>query len=552
MQAGSTTVAGIDNILGEGYQAKKGANDPLCIRIIGSVGAGDGTRTDLKANGDLELKALTQGVTVEGIGNDATANGWGMHITNCSYVEIRNLGFMNMMGGTKDGVGLENKCDHIWVHNCDFYYGHDWGGDQAKGDGALDTKSCTYVTHSYNHFWDSGKSNLQGMKSEKVENKITYHHNWYDHSDSRHPRIRTCTTHIYNNYFDGNAKYGVGVTMGASAFVENNYFRSTAKMKPMMSSLQGTDIAHGKDGQTFSGENGGIIKAFGNKFVGTYELVTQKTTTDKTNIDCYEAATRNEEVPEEYVTKAGSTKYSNFDTANDFYKYTPDSAEDAKDNVIKYAGRIDGGDLKFTFDNAKEDSNYTVIPELKAKLTSYKDSIVKVFGMEAYMGSGTSGGNTEGGNTEGGNTEGGNTEGGNTEGGNTSGATSGNMTATFTISKDVSANDVLVVVKDGDTQIASVKALLGFKGSSGEASDKTSAFEITLKAGYTYTITMSLGSSASARKITINGVEQTTGAKPDYADCVWTINADGDKTITSEATGGKIRLKSITITAVKN
>ena len=147
--------------------------------------------------------------------------------------------------------------------------------DQVKGDGALDTKKSTYITHSYNHFWDSGKCNLQGMKDETTDNKITYHHNWYDHSDSRHPRIRTCTVHIYNNYFDGNAKYGVGVTMGASAFVENNYFRSTAKMKPMLSSGQGTD-AQGEG--TFSGEAGGIIKAFGNFFDGSYDLMTQKNT----------------------------------------------------------------------------------------------------------------------------------------------------------------------------------------------------------------------------------------------------------------------------------
>ena len=79
-----------------------------------------------------------------------------------------------------------------------------------------------YITISYNHFWDSGKMSLCGMKSETGENFITYHHNWFDHSDSRHPRIRTMSVHVYNNYYDGNSKYGVGVTMGASDFVESN------------------------------------------------------------------------------------------------------------------------------------------------------------------------------------------------------------------------------------------------------------------------------------------------------------------------------------------
>ncbi len=326
----------------------------------------------------MELKGLDQGVTVEGIGNDATANGWGFHITGCTNVEIRNIGVMNMKGGTKDGIGFEGNCDHVWVHNCDFFYGHNWGGDQAKGDGSLDTKKTTYVTHSYNHFWDSGKCNLQGMKDASEANAyVTYHHNWYDHSDSRHPRIRRATVHIYNNYFDGNAKYGVGVTLGASAFVENNYFRSTAKMKPMLSSMQGTDIAHGKNGQTFSGEDGGIIKAYGNHFEGTYELLTQNDT-DADNIDCYLASSRTEKVPATYKTKQGGTTYNNFDTADNMYEYSVDTPEQAKTKVTRYAGRVDGGDLKFVFDNATQDSNYNIIPELANKLEQYANTLTLV------------------------------------------------------------------------------------------------------------------------------------------------------------------------------
>jgi pectate lyase len=89
---------------------------------------------------------------------------------------------------------------------------------------------------------------------------MTYHHNWFDHSDSRHPRIRTAFYHVYNNYFDGVSKYGVGVTSGGSSFVEANYFRNCKY--PMLISKQGTD-AEG-DG-TFSGEDGGVIKAYNNK-----------------------------------------------------------------------------------------------------------------------------------------------------------------------------------------------------------------------------------------------------------------------------------------------
>ena len=103
------------------------------------------------------------------------------------------------------------------------------------------------------------------MKSETGPNWITYHHNWFDHSDSRHPRIRTMSVHVYNNFFDGNAKYGVGAAYQSNAFVERNYFRNCKY--PMLISQQGSDVATNAKG-TFSGEDGGMVKAFGNKIIG--------------------------------------------------------------------------------------------------------------------------------------------------------------------------------------------------------------------------------------------------------------------------------------------
>ena len=389
----SGTVTGLQNIL----DAQKKEGKPLCVRLIGNVGSFDVSQsTENKNNNTLLIKGDGKGgdlaVTLEGIGNDATANGWTLRVTSSNDVEVRNIGFMNTNASEPDGITLE-KDTHIWVHNCDIFYGGAGGdSDQAKGDGALDTKESAYITHSYNHFWDCGKTNLQGMKGEATTNYITYHHNWFDHSDSRHPRIRTCTVHIYNNYFDGNAKYGVGVTYGASAFVENNYFRSTAEMKPMLSSEQGTDALG--DG-TFGGEDGGMIKAYGNEFVGKYKLITQNDTTDKSNIDCYLATSRDEKVPEAYTTKKGNTTYNNFDTdSNIMYEYEVESPEAAKANIGKWAGRIGGGDFKWEFDNATEDGNSSIITALKTALTNYSSTLLEVGGekVDQVTGPGGSGG----------------------------------------------------------------------------------------------------------------------------------------------------------------
>lgn len=243
----------------------KNTSSPVDIRIIGTVTAesNDLSCADMSSAYALGVKEA-KNVTIEGVGHDATLYKAGVAAFKCDYIEIANLGLMKW-GGGGDGDGISLKEDsYAWVHNCDYFYG-DAGGDadQAKGDGSMDLKDdSNHVTISYNHFWDSGKMSLCGMKSETGPNWITYHHNWFDHSDSRHPRVRTMTVHVYNNYFDGNSKYGVGAAYKSNIFVEQNFFRDAHD--PMMSSMQGTD-AQG-DG-TFSGEDGGVIKAYNNKFV---------------------------------------------------------------------------------------------------------------------------------------------------------------------------------------------------------------------------------------------------------------------------------------------
>ncbi|MBR4362686.1 MAG: right-handed parallel beta-helix repeat-containing protein [Ruminococcus sp.] len=358
-------LTGVQNIITNLKSNKKVG--PVCIRFIGNI-----TDPSVLNKGDLYVDTVTCGLTIEGIGSDATFNGFGLVLKNTSNCEVRNIGFMNCNSSEGDDCGLQQGNDHIWVHNCDFFYG-DAGSDadQAKGDGALDTKKSSYVTHSFNHFWDNGKCNLQGMKDETTSNYITYHHNWYDHSDSRHPRIRTCSVHVYNNYFDGNAKYGVGVTMTSSCFVENNYFRNCKY--PMLSSMQGSDIA---TGGTFSGEDGGIIKSFGNVMSGQKAFVTYQQ--NGSDFDAYEASSRNEKVPSNVKTKQGGTTYNNFDTDSGImYSYTADSAENVPAVVKAGAGRVDGGDFKWQFTSA-DDEDYAVNSALKSALVNYKDSITAI------------------------------------------------------------------------------------------------------------------------------------------------------------------------------
>ena len=381
MKIGNTEYTGVAAIT----QAIKAKNNcqPVAIRIIGKVTLSGLACKDVSSAYAIGVKGAAN-VTFEGIGDDATLYEAGVAVFQSTGIEVRNLGLMNWGGGGDgDGISLKQSLG-VWVHNNDVFYGNAGSdGDQAKGDGSMDLKdNSQYVTVSYNHFWDSGKMSLCGMKSESGENWITYHHNWFDHSDSRHPRIRTMSVYVYNNYYDGNSKYGVGAAKDSEAFVEANYFRNCNY--PMLSSMQGSDVLAGG---IFSGENGGVIKAYNNYMEGQKSVIyansdTGTTSASATDFDAYLAASRSETVPSTYKAKQGGKTYSNFDTKVDLGVDTADidAPADVPSIVTKYAGRVMGGDFKWTFDNSVDDTSYSLNRPLKDKLNAYKTSLVSVGG----------------------------------------------------------------------------------------------------------------------------------------------------------------------------
>ncbi len=395
----TTTYTGIANIL-QAYGKGKDKT-PLIIRMIGTIK--DSDINGLKDNNYLNFEGSNnsdrsiENITLEGIGNDATLYGYGICFKRTRGLEIRNLGIM-LFGD--DAISMDTDNYHNFIHNCDFFYGKPGSdADQVKGDGSIDMKyRSTLTTISYNHFFDSGKvMGCGGATKEETNLLITFHHNWFDHCDSRCPRLNHTTAHIYNNYYDGVSVYGIGCTEVSNACIEGNYFRNV--QRPMMIAGQGTDYIYASDPNkgTFSGQTGGMSKAYNNKVEGPVAVRLFYQTDNEQEFDAWLVENREEKVPETVSAKKGGHVYDNFDTAADMYSSVLDDPEQVATIVTTLSGRMEGGDLKWAFDNSVDDTNHDLNTGLKDAITSYTSGLQQIQGETTTPGEG--GGEGEGGDT---------------------------------------------------------------------------------------------------------------------------------------------------------
>jgi pectate lyase len=212
----STTAAFLD------YIARPGA---YVIQVSGTITLPTG-RTD-------GMHSVTSDKTIVGLGSTAALVGGGLNIglpvdddvttppANAVHnVIIRNL---RISGATDDLINVQMFSHHIWIDHNDFSNGD---------DGAVDIKrGSDLVTVSWNRFHDHDKTLLLGHDDDNAAQdagrlRTTYHHNYFDGSDQRNPRVRFAPiVHVYNNYYRDNS-YGVASTNDAGLFVEGNYFFS--------------------------------------------------------------------------------------------------------------------------------------------------------------------------------------------------------------------------------------------------------------------------------------------------------------------------------------
>lgn len=187
---------------------------PLTVYIVGNLSVGS-TFTSM-----LDVKDAYD-ISIIGVGSNAGLTGFGLNIVRSSNIIVRNLKIQN---SPDDGINIdagdsETKGHHIWIDHCTFTNCY---------DGALDvTHAAAYVTISWNHFYNHDKTSLSGNSdnlSTDTQMKVTYHHNYFDSTGQRHPRVRFGKVHVFNNYYRKNTLYGVSSNCEADVVVEGNYF----------------------------------------------------------------------------------------------------------------------------------------------------------------------------------------------------------------------------------------------------------------------------------------------------------------------------------------
>ena len=203
---------------------KNGDHSPVTIWLSGTFGPEDG-RDFSEAHPWFDVKDVSN---LSFYGTDSfVMDRIGLFLVRASNIIIRNINFRQPKANNgADAVSMQ-ECDGVWVDHCTFT-----SLNQTKDyeDGSCDiTHASKNVTVSWCRFVLTQKSCLVGHSNSATDDvaiTATFHHNWFDKSSSRHPRVRFGKVHVYNNFFDGCTTYGVGSACGARVLVECNAFDS--------------------------------------------------------------------------------------------------------------------------------------------------------------------------------------------------------------------------------------------------------------------------------------------------------------------------------------
>ena len=269
-----------------------------------------------KLNGywkELTVLRLENNTTIEGMGANCGIRGASLTIKGKSNIIIRNLNISDCYNPfpkieAKDGLNADLDCisiqnsKYIWIDHCTVYssFSRDKiekdkyvtkDGQKLKWqvyDGLCDiTNTNDFITVSWCIFKNHDKTMLIGNSDKKIEDKnhqtITLHHNIFDSCVQRLPMVRFATIHIYNNVYVNMLSRGIDRRQDCRIYSEGNWFEDK-----------------------------------------------EKSITSNTFGSLYDSGSYN-------IKTAGLSKKAEWNPG-DYYSYKAESAEEAKNLVLKNAG----------------------------------------------------------------------------------------------------------------------------------------------------------------------------------------------------------------------
>lgn len=165
--------------------------------------------------------------TLVGLGPNSRVQGVNFSLNNVSNVIIRNLAIEQVnpdLIEAGDAISMSNT-HHIWLDHL---------RTSMISDGHVDMYNSRNVTLSWNHFAGENPQMCGGKHSYVnlvYENsQVTFHHNYWDKSDGRNPKVgKKSKVHLFNNFWKDIKSYSVDVSGQSEAKIEGDYFENSGR-----------------------------------------------------------------------------------------------------------------------------------------------------------------------------------------------------------------------------------------------------------------------------------------------------------------------------------
>jgi pectate lyase len=241
------------------YPAYRAAYAASCATGVAASLEGDRQKLASKQKAVVVVK-VGGNTSLLGVGAASGFKNGSLMIDARTNVVLRNLSILdaydyfpswdqgeNLVNSEYDAVSITNASTYVWVDHCTLGDGDRpdsslphitvSGADKkwVTHDGLIDvTNGSNYVTLSWNKLVDHDKTLLFGSSDGAASTdanaiKVTVHHNYFDGTAQRLPRVRFGQVHVYNNYYVNISGYAVGVGDKARIYSEANYFDGVAK-----------------------------------------------------------------------------------------------------------------------------------------------------------------------------------------------------------------------------------------------------------------------------------------------------------------------------------